>query len=180
MSYNQVIVVEGKHDEQKIKAIFPEIECIVTNGSEISEETLNLIYKTSLNKEVVLLLDPDYPGKKITEKILNTKGLYKFAYVPKKDAISVKMKKVGIEHASNEVIILALDKMLSLNYDTKVVTNFDLQKRGLINAKESRKIRSRICDILQIPSSNGKTFLKYLNMLNIPLERIDEIINDIT
>ena len=44
MRYNQVIVVEGSHDEQKLKSIYPEIDCIVTNGSEISTETLNLIY----------------------------------------------------------------------------------------------------------------------------------------
>ena len=72
--YNQVVVVEGKHDEQKIKSIFPDVECIVTGGSSISEETLNLIYQTSLKKEVILFLDPDFPGKQITNKILETKG----------------------------------------------------------------------------------------------------------
>ena len=53
--YNQVIVVEGKHDEQKIKSIYPNLECIVTNGSEISKETLNLIYQTSLVRDVIIL-----------------------------------------------------------------------------------------------------------------------------
>ncbi|MFA7076682.1 MAG: toprim domain-containing protein, partial [Candidatus Izemoplasmatales bacterium] len=88
MKYNQVIVVEGYHDEQKIKGIFPEIECIITNGSEISQETLNLIYKTSLIKEVVLFLDPDYPGKRITNRIIETNGNYKFAYINKEKALN--------------------------------------------------------------------------------------------
>jgi ribonuclease M5 len=131
MSYNQVIVVEGKHDEQKIKSIFPGVECITTNGSSISEETINLIYETSLKKEVILFLDPDFPGKKITNKILEKNGSFKIAFINKENAISKNKKKVGIEHASVEVIKKSLENLFTVNKSTNMITSKDLMERRL-------------------------------------------------
>ena len=42
-----IIVVEGTHDEIKVKAAFPNATCIITNGSEISDETIELIKEMS-------------------------------------------------------------------------------------------------------------------------------------
>lgn len=178
MKFNQVIVVEGFHDEQKIKSIFPEVECIVTNGSEISDETLNLIYETSLVKEVILFLDPDYPGKQITNKILSTKGNYKLAYINKEKAISKNGKKVGIEHATKEDIEASLYSLMSIDENLHKINRKDLFNRGLIDTFKSYELRTFLCGKLNIPKANGKTLLKYLNILNIEIERIDEIINE--
>lgn len=177
--YNQIIVVEGKHDEQKIKSIFPEVECIVTNGSEISSETLNLIYQTSLVREVVIFTDPDYPGKQITEKILATDGVFKIAFLEKSKAISKNKKKVGIEHATEKDIRDSLDKVFSINKTRNQIIVKDLLDRGLIISEGSRNYREKLCKSLNIPVSNGKAFLKYINILGISIERIDEIIEEI-
>lgn len=37
---SKIVVVEGTHDEALIKQVFKGQACIVTNGSEISKETL--------------------------------------------------------------------------------------------------------------------------------------------
>lgn len=174
--YNQVIVVEGKHDEQKLKSIYPNVETIITNGSEISEETLHLIYQTSLVREVILFMDPDYPGKQITDKIIATKGNYKIAYLNKKDAISKNEKKVGIEHASEESIRNSLDNLFTIVTDKKTITYFDLYNRGLLSKIGSKSRREKLCKSLKIGLFNGKALLKHLNMLNISLERIDNIV----
>ncbi|XMB71539.1 ribonuclease M5 [Mycoplasmatota bacterium WC30] len=174
--YNQVIVVEGKHDEQKIKSIFPNVECIVTGGSSISEETLNLIYQTSLKKEVILFLDPDFPGKQITNKILETKGSYKIAFINKEKAISKNRRKVGIEHASKKDIIASLESYFTVNNETDKILIKDLMNRKLINYDESKIKRIKLCKALNIPPLNGKALLKTLNLLCISLERVDEII----
>ncbi len=174
--YNQVIVVEGKHDEQKIKSIYPEIDCIVTNGSEISVETLNLIYQTSLHREVIIFLDPDFPGKQITDKILQTNGQYKIAYINKEKAISKNFKKVGIEHAKKEDIVQSLERYFTINQNQPNITINDLMKRNLTNHSQAKILRTTLCKELNIPLFNGKALLKYLNLLNISLERIDEII----
>ena len=52
-----VIVVEGKNDANKIKTIFPDVDVIITNGSEINKNTLKTIAKVSLTDDVVLCLD---------------------------------------------------------------------------------------------------------------------------
>ena len=178
MNYNQVIVVEGYHDEQKIKSVFPGIDCIITNGSEISKETLNLIYELSFKKDVILFLDPDFPGKKITKEILDTKGNFKLAYISKDKAMSNNGKKVGVEHAQTKDIEEALENFVSINYGNYKISNLDLLKRGITNNKNSMKLRKYLCKELNIPFCNGKTLLKYLNMLDIEIERIDELINE--
>lgn len=178
MMYKQVIVVEGYHDEQKIKSIYHRMDCIVTNGSEISLETLNLIYETSLTREVILFLDPDFPGKQITNKILATKGNFKLAYISKNKARNDNNTKIGVEHAEIADIKESLDKMLSIDFESTSISRKELWQRELISNENSAKLRSYICDKLNIPFANGKTFLKYLNMLNIKIERIDDLIHE--
>lgn len=176
---NTVIVVEGHHDEQKIKSVYPEVECIVTNGSSISEKTLNLIYETNLAREVILFLDPDYPGKKITNEILKTKGNYKIVFISKEEAISKNRKKIGVEHASKSAIKNALNLKRDISFKkNKAITAKDLMARGLTNNQGSKNMRIKLCKSLNIPLFNGKALVKYLNMLSIPLERIDEIIHE--
>lgn len=178
MIYNQIVVVEGKHDEQKLVSIFPNLECIVTNGSSISKETLNLIYETSLKREVILFLDPDFPGKKITEKILQTNGNFKIAFINKEKAKSKNDKKVGIEHASKKDIMESLKNLFTVRKSVEKITSNDLMKRKLVNAAGSRNRRKYLCKSLNIPFSNGKALLKYLNILSINLERIDDIFEE--
>ncbi|MBI9009973.1 MAG: ribonuclease M5 [Tenericutes bacterium] len=174
--YNQIIVVEGKHDEQKINSIYPEVECIVTNGSEISKETLNLIYQTSLVREVIIFMDPDFPGKQITQKILDTKGKYKIAFINKQFAISKNKKKVGVEHASEADIKKSLASYFTISENVEKINFNDLSRRDLINKTNAKRKREILCKSLNIPLSNGKALLKYINILGISLERIDKII----
>ena len=178
MNYQQVIVVEGSHDEQKIKLIYPNIDCIVTNGSEISDKTLNLIFQTSLVREVILFLDPDSPGKRIMNRILETKGNYKLAYINKSKAMNKNNTKVGIEHASRDDIVLALNNLVSIEFSRGYIKRKDLLNRGLISNANSAYFRNLLCEKLNIPYFNGKALLKNLNMLGISLERIDEIIHE--
>ena len=46
---NDIIVVEGTHDEARIKLVYPNASCVVTNGLEISNDTLKLIKKLLQN-----------------------------------------------------------------------------------------------------------------------------------
>ncbi|MBN2540817.1 MAG: ribonuclease M5 [Bacilli bacterium] len=176
MSREQVIVVEGKHDEQKLQSIFPGITCIVTNGSSVSQETLHLIEETSYHHDVVLFLDPDFPGKQITNKILETNGHYQIAFLPKAKAISSNGRKVGIEHADKQDIINSLTMIHKIEHLEKPISTIQLIRRGLTNATDSKAKRDLVCKELKIPFMNAKALAKTLSMLNISLERIDEII----
>ncbi|MCF7923950.1 MAG: ribonuclease M5 [Candidatus Izimaplasma sp.] len=176
----QIIVVEGNHDQVKINSIYPNLQCITTNGSEISDKKLNLIYQLSKENEVILFLDPDTPGKKIMQKILNTNGKYTLAYIKKEKAISKNRKKVGIEHAKENDIRDALENKIEINNQESYIKLSDLYNRGLVNKRNANINRIKVCDSLEIPVSNGKTFLKMINLLDISLERVDEILNEKT
>lgn len=178
MMKSTVVVVEGYHDQVKVNQVFPEVDVVITNGSEISKETLNLIHQLSQNHDVVLFLDPDFPGKRILNKILETGGQYSIANLQKKQAISKNKKKVGIEHASKEDIYNALSQKVSIQRNIEMIDLKDMMIRGLANQPNSGILRKKVCEKLNIPLANSKTFLKYINLLNISLERIDEIIDE--
>ncbi|MCK7485875.1 MAG: hypothetical protein MZU97_10240 [Bacillus subtilis] len=55
--------MEGTHDKQKLESIYPGVECIVTNGSEIADTTIALIKNAAAVRGVILFLDPDHPGR---------------------------------------------------------------------------------------------------------------------
>ena len=66
---NSVIVVEGIHDEMKIKSVYPKANVIITNGREISDSTLDMIKKISETNEIIIFTDPDSPGEAIRRRI---------------------------------------------------------------------------------------------------------------
>lgn len=163
-----IIVVEGKNDANKIKSIFKDASVIVTNGSEISLDTINDIYRASLKDEVVLCLDPDGPGEKIRKKIVEKVPEVSQVFAKKKNAISKNGKKVGIEHMSNEDIKEMFSKIKIIT-NTGNITYLELFKLGYMTSKEKRM---RLCERLNISYCNGKQLLKRLNMFGITLEEI--------
>ena len=171
-----IIVVEGYHDESKIKAVYPELDVVVTNGSEISKETLNLIKELSKNNEIVIFTDPDYPGERIRKKILELVPNAKQLFLRKKDCISNNNKKVGIEHASKELIKEALDSILVVNKNENNLTTNDLFDLGLIGSSNSAIIREKLADYLNLGKPNGKTILKRLNILGLNKNEVEALI----
>lgn len=171
-----IIVVEGYHDEAKIKAVYPNLDVVVTNGSEISKETLNLIKKLSEDNEIVIFTDPDYPGERIRKKILEVAPKAKQLFLRKKDCISYNNKKVGIEHASKELIKEALDSILIVNKNENYLDMNDLFDLGLIGSNNSAIIREKLADYLNLGKPNGKTILKRLNILGLKKDEVEALI----
>lgn len=170
-----VVVVEGKHDEEKIKKVLPNAYVITTNGSAISDSVISEIKKLSDLNEIYLCLDPDGPGEKIRKTILNNvqKNVYN-VYAIKQDAVSFNKKKIGIEH-------MTLDKIKELFANSKKVTNngcityLDLYKLGLMDSKIKRTM---LCEKLNIGYCNAKQLVNKLNMHGIELDEVKEILND--
>ena len=59
-----VIVVEGTSDVNKL-SLLVDADYVVTNGSEVSRETLRYIKELSKTRQIIILTDPDYPGERI-------------------------------------------------------------------------------------------------------------------
>lgn len=174
MKINEVIVVEGEHDAARLKQIF-DVETIITNGSEISLKTLNLIKEVNNTRGVIIFCDPDFPGEKIRKTIIEYVGNTKHAFIKKEKAIDYRKNKVGIEHASKNDLIEALENVMSFNDSISLDYN-DYLKLGFNGSKSKRVI---ICDYLNIGYCNSKTLYKRLNMLNYTYEELIRILGEI-
>lgn len=171
-----IIVVEGTHDEIKIKSVYPNAQCVVTNGSQISEDTLKYIKELSKTHNIIIMTDPDYPGERIRNKVLEVVPNASHAFIRKPECISKNKKKVGIEHASKECIVESLQNVYNYETNEDVITIQALYKFNLTGSKDSQIRRDKISDYLNIGKPNAKTFLKRLNLLKIDEEKLKEII----
>ncbi|MDC4163006.1 ribonuclease M5 [Mycoplasma bradburyae] len=170
---NEIIIVEGKTDTVKLKGIF-DCETIETNGSEISNEKINLIKELSLTKGVILFLDPDYQGKKIRSRLIKELKKYKEAFI---DINELKdSKKKGIAEASNESILKAFNNLISSDLDnTKTISWIEYLSLNL----DTKIKRIKLCKKLGIPYGNNKSLFRYLSLLKKDLSEIKELISDI-
>ena len=177
--FNQIIVCEGTHDEHKILAAYPNARCVITNGSEIGEDTLNLIKELSKKYEIVIFTDPDSPGEKIRKRIVEIVPNAKHAFIKKDKCISTNNKKVGVEHATLTDIKEALENLLSPRDDVEPLTLSDLYELGLSGTPESSKLRQALGKKLNIGNPNTKTFIKRIAMLGIDKEKLKTMVGEI-
>src|SRR5690554_2497331 len=109
-----VIVVEGKNDYNKIKTVFPNANVIITNGSDVNFDLIQRLTVLSQKDEIVLCLDPDFPGEKIRMEITKAIPNVAHVYAKKSQAISSNKRKVGIEHM-NKADIKAMFNYIQFN-----------------------------------------------------------------
>lgn len=101
----EVIVVEGIHDRQAIDRAV-EADCILTQGSTLSPETMKMIKRAQAERGVIILTDPDYVGERLRKEIAREVPGCKHAFLPVKKA--VKDGDIGVENARPDAIIQAL------------------------------------------------------------------------
>ena len=175
MKIKELIVVEGKTDLIFLKS-FLDADIVITNGSEISHETLEFIKEANKRQGVIILTDPDYPGIRIRNVISEYIGDCKHAYVEKSKAI--KGKKVGIAETSKNDIIEALNNVVTYNKNNdKNVTEVDLYELGLLGKEDSKFKRNVVCECYHLGWCNAKTFLKRVNMFGLTKKDIEDVVN---
>ena len=72
-----VVIVEGKNDYNKLKSVFPNLNILITNGSDVRPEFLELV--KSFQTMILFMFDPDYSGERIRKTIVmgsNTLHIY--------------------------------------------------------------------------------------------------------
>ena len=174
---DEVVVVEGYHDLAKLKAIYKDIDVYITNGSEVSDDTLNELKKLNESRGIILFLDPDFQGERIRRIINDYVGPTKHAFLNKKDSINKNKTKVGIEHANSEKIRTALESFFTVKTIVKSrVTMNEMYQLNLIGKPNSKFLRLTLGEELGIGLNNGKTLLNKLNMFGITIEQIKKIL----
>lgn len=168
----EIIVVEGKSDTALLKELF-EVDTIETHGLALDKKTLELIKEANKTRGVIVLTDPDFPGKKIRDQIQTVVPNCKHAFVSKKDAAG--KKKLGIAEANKEAVVLALENMVSFDVDNQSITWHEFIDLDIIGNKQRRLL---VYDLFNLGYGNVKTLFKRLNMVGISkedvLKKLDE------
>lgn len=171
----EVIVVEGKNDTRRLQSFF-DAETIETHGMSLNQETIELIRQINAQRGVILFLDPDTPGEKIRKKLNDAIPGLKNAFVMKEDART--KKKVGIEHASKEVLEEALNNLLTYTDIEQSISESEFYALGLSGNEDSASLRRLVSEHFHLGKCNGKTLLKRLNLAGITAEEIRAFLED--
>lgn len=170
----EIIVVEGKSDISAVKRAV-EAQVIATSGLGINENIINVIKKASKNRGIIILTDPDFPGKKIRNILSSEIENCKHAFIPRDKAC--KDGDIGVENASPEVIREALkNARAELSNSSQEFTNSDMIYYELVGNDNASKRRTILGDELGIGYCSAKQFLKRLNSFGITREELEEAI----
>lgn len=174
---NAVIVVEGKSDQSFLES-FIDAEFVLTNGSDVPRETINYLKELSKSKKIIVLTDPDSPGKRIRSIIQEHIPNVIHAFVDKKYCI--KKHKVGIAECDKEHVLEALENLC--DEGTTSIGNLtmnDLFSLNLVGAIDSSLRRDYVSSHFHIGHNNAKSLLKRLNSLNISFEELEEFLRSV-
>lgn len=169
MKIRETIVVEGKHDLAKLNTLI-EANIVMTQGSHLSQETLNHLKELNEKTGIIIFTDPDHPGKMVRDRISQVIPNAKHAHLSQKDARS--KHKVGIEHASDSSILEALSSIMTPTDKPSSLTMEDLFSCGLNGDEHSSFLRTKVAHALHLQEGNAKHFLKQCQNLGITLKEI--------
>ena len=169
----ELIVVEGKNDTKRLQSFF-DVETIETHGLGLSKDTIELIRKANEKRGVILFLDPDTPGEKIRKRLNDEIPDLKNAFILKEDGRT--SKKVGIEHASKEVLEEALNNLITYTDSKQTISMEEFYQLGLSGNDDSASKREKVYRHFHLGKCNGKTLFKRLNMLGIDKDEIGKIL----
>ncbi len=189
----QVFVVEGRYDRNKLSQIF-DATIIETEGFGLFKqpEKMELLRHLAETRGIIVFTDSDGAGFLIRNRIksaISTGKVY-HAYIPdifgkeKRKRMSSKEGKLGVEGVPDQVII---DAVLRCGIETtevathseKKITKQDLYNLGLSGRSNSAVLRKAVIQKLKLPehlSANG--FLDVVSLL-CTLEDLQDIVDKI-
>lgn len=172
-------VVEGKTDEDKLKKLGCEF-VIKTNGKYIKSDIINFLIEVKKRRDLILVLDPDGPGREI-RKILDSRiGESFYLDIDKKDAISYKKSKVGVA----EVDISKLKNMMKpfVLHDISIDDNFSLEEDDLIDylykGEKTKVNKEKIISNYKIPYKTFKNIYECLLMLDVSKKDLEVLLDE--
>ena len=175
----QIFVVEGKNDVSRLKQVYPDMNVVSVGGSSINEEVITYIKSLEDTHEIVLCLDPDFPGLKIRSELEQTFKKVSHVFLERSKSYSKNRKKIGLEHLSNEELINVLSNIYRKTDSVGTLTIGDLYMFGLVGEEHSKVLRTYLSKEMNLGHANAKTMLKRLNERNITYQEIYEVLNKI-
>lgn len=174
MKIKEVIVVEGKHDTQRLQQ-FVECDTLETGGLALDPAKLELIRLLQKERGIIIFTDPDGPGEKIRCAINQAVPGCKNAFIARNKAKTD--RKVGVEHAQGTDIQEALLHLMTYAAQPAVTLPWnEFMALGLSGRENSQSIREILGNALFIGKCNGKTLWKRLNMLGLNQEQVKALL----
>ena len=172
---NCIFVAEGKRDEEKLKKL--DIPYIVrTDGLNVPRETTKHLQELAKIHEVIILTDPDGPGQKIADKLLQEIPNAKVIKVIKKKA--VKKGKDGIEHIPlpllAELIKPYKQETFTTSSDVTLIKLLDLGLSGPNSQFKKIKLATKYSLLV----ASLKNMLTQIQLLNISYKELKEALSE--
>ncbi len=169
-------VCEGITDEDKLKKLGC-LFVVCTGGKYIRPEIIDFLKEVRSYRQIVLVLDPDGPGNRIEERLIQELGDCLVVKAKQKDAI--KHGKVGIAEMDIEVLKGLLRPYIlhditsdeQLSFDEYLFYDLKLEGPG------SKERRNKLVEKYNIPFTSKKNVEDCLLMLGITKEEIEECVN---
>lgn len=178
LKIQELIVVEGVDDVDAVKKAV-QAEVLPVHGFAVkSKKTLDKILFASERVGVIILTDPDHAGQTIRDTIEKAVPNVKHAYISRKEG--TKKDNIGVENASSEAIIAALEKArFKLVDEPETFTLKDMDQYGLSGAQGSKERRQELGQTLRIGYGNTKQFLARLNHFGISREELESAVKSL-
>lgn len=175
-SNKTVLVVEGATDIAFLSS-FIDCEYVSTNGSDVPRETINYLKYLEKTHRIIVLTDPDYPGKQIRDLI--NREIPSSLNVFAEKEFCIKNGKVGIAQSNKEYIMSILNNVIGNGtINRKQISMTDLFELGLIGCPNSKEKRTVISVYYHLGFTNAKTFLNRLNSIGVSLKELRGIVNE--
>ncbi|HML99962.1 MAG TPA: ribonuclease M5 [Bacilli bacterium] len=173
---NSIFVVEGTTDVNFLQN-FIKSEFVITNGSEVSRETIEYLKVASKLKKIIVMTDPDAPGLRIRSIIENAIPGVSHVYVERQQCIG--RHKLGIAESNRQAVQEALRNIVPSKATKRgTLTSSQLISLGLIGEREAKIKRDNISKIFHLGVPNGKTFLYRLNSLGITYDELKKMVEE--
>lgn len=187
----EAVIVEGKYDKMRLKSVV-DTTIIETNGFRIfkDREKVNLIKQLAQSRGIIILTDSDSAGFLIRNylKGIIPKDKIKNAYIPqvtgkeKRKAQPSKEGTLGVEGIDETTLKEVLKKYCTIKDCTEnivKITKQDLFRLGLSGGENSKMLRERLLNKLNIPSYlTANAMIDALNSI-ITLKELEKLTEEI-
>lgn len=179
MNIQETIIVEGRDDLINLRRCV-QADILITSGFGLNQRIFQKIEQAYKRQGIIIFTDPDVVGERIRKRLMERFPKAKHAFIAREDAL--KGTNVGVENATCQAIVAALEKVRTLALVQGDFVSGDLILYGLSGSAGALSRRDRVGAILGIGYGNSKQFLFRLNHFGVKreeleqaLEKLDEI-----
>src|SRR5699024_7115917 len=175
----EVIIVEGRDDTRRLNEAVS-CETIETKGSAIDDTVRDEIEVALSTRGAIIFTDPDFPGHKIRNTILERFPGIKEAFLPR-DKAKGRLGGIGIEHETFDAIRSSEQKVYTnMVVIEKTVRIGDIAGWRPAGTSEAAVRRRHLCYRLNVGYANTGQQRKKLNRYNTDKARIANILEELT